>query len=178
GAFQHVDTGFDVIFADTTGSPTFWLWKDDDTQKLFIGSPQAIPNFRADLIFDSDNTNDIGASGANRPRDLYVADQGVFGGGVTIGGGTEIIGHLSATASLNFDFSGAGITEQDLTITVTGAGVGDTCVVGLPTALQVTGLTFTCFVSATNTVTVRGMDVTSSGPDPAAATVRVDTWQH
>ncbi len=97
---------------------------------------------------------------------------------VIIGGGTGITGHLSGTASLNFDFSGAGITEQDLTITVTGSGVGDTCVVGLPTALQVTGLTFTCFVSATNTVTVRGMDVTSAGPDPAAATVRVDTWQH
>jgi hypothetical protein len=99
-------------------------------------------------------------------------------GTLKVGGGTTITNHLSATASLNFDFSGGGITEHDLTITVTGAAVGDTCVVGLPTALQVTGLTFTCFVSATNTVTVRGMDVTSAGPDPAAATVRVDVWLH
>lgn len=83
-----------------------------------------------------------------------------------------VTGILTGTASLDFDFSGAGITEHDLTITVTGAEVGDTVCLGLPAALQVAGLIFTGFVSATNTVTVRGQDTTSSGANPGAASVR------
>ncbi len=80
---------------------------------------------------------------------------------------------LTGAASLNYDLSTAGITCQDLTVTVTGAVDGDPVMIGVPTALASTaGVVFTGFVSATNTVTVRACDVTSGNPDPAAATVR------
>lgn len=94
--------------------------------------------------------------------------------------GTAILKHLSATASLDYDLSGAGITCQDLTITVTGAATGDTAAVGIADALAATaGISFGApWVSASNTVKLRACDVTSSNPNPAAATVRADVWQH
>ena len=101
--------------------------------------------------------------------------------GVTINDGALIRGHLSGTASLDFDLSAAGITCQDLTITVTGAAQGstDNVTLAIPTALASTaGVTFDQWVSAADTVTVRACDVTSGNPDPAAATVRADVWEH
>jgi hypothetical protein len=100
-------------------------------------------------------------------------------GSVTIGSGTAILKHLSATASLDFDLSGAGITCQTLTVTVTGAADGDSVGLGIPNALaSSTGVLFTGWVSAANTVSVKACDVTSANPNPAAATVRADVWQH
>lgn len=100
--------------------------------------------------------------------------------GINIGTSAQTIRrHLSSTASLNFDFSGAGITCQDLTVTVTGAADGDTVAIGVPnTAAGSAGVLYTGFVSASDTVTVRGCDVTSAGGDPGAVTVRADVWQH
>ena len=37
------------------------------------------------MMFDGDNTRDIGASGATRPRNLYVGTAGTFGGAIAIG---------------------------------------------------------------------------------------------
>ncbi len=101
-------------------------------------------------------------------------------GALTIAGGTAILKHLSATASLNFPIIGAN-SCQSLTITVTGAADGDTVALGVPTALANASSTFavTGFVSAANTVTARICQVaTSASSDPAAATVRADVWQH
>jgi len=92
--------------------------------------------------------------------------------------GTAITRHLSASASLNFDFSGAGITVQDLTIAVANSALGDTVAVGIPNAAAAVDNIFIAWVSAAGTVTVRGFDVASGGNDPAAATFRVDVWQH
>jgi len=39
----------------------------------------------------ADNTYDIGASGATRPRAIYVATNGVFGGDISIGGNQQFI---------------------------------------------------------------------------------------
>lgn len=99
--------------------------------------------------------------------------------GLKVGTGTTILKHLSGTASLDFDLSGAGITCHDLTIAVAGAADGDTVAIGVPNALASTvGATFSGFVSAANTVTVRACDVIGGVLDPAAATVRADVWQH
>lgn len=100
-------------------------------------------------------------------------------GSTTLGtGGTPILKHLSATASLDFDFSGAGITAQDLTIAVAGAAIGDTVVVGVPNSCVETGNVFVAWVSAAGTVTVRGIDVDSAGTNIGSDTFRVDVWQH
>lgn len=95
------------------------------------------------------------------------------------GAAESCMGILTAIASLDFDFSAAGITCQDLTMTVTGATDADNVTLGLPNALASSaGVLWSAWVSAADTVTVRGCDVTSSNVDPAAATVRADVWIH
>jgi hypothetical protein len=44
-----------------------------------------VSTFGGNVIFSTDNAYDIGASGANRPRNLYVAGTGAFGGKLSIG---------------------------------------------------------------------------------------------
>lgn len=75
---------------------------------------------------------------------------------------------LFASASLNFP-SVAAAGQQELTITVTGAAVGDTVVLAPPAAPEA-GLVWTGRVSAANTVTVRVSNITAAPVDPAAAT--------
>jgi len=99
---------------------------------------------------------------------------------ITIGGGTSITNHISATASLDFPVIGANSCES-LTITVTGAADGNTVALGVPNALASASstLAFSGFVSAADTVTVRICQVAAQATsDPAAATVRADIWQH
>lgn len=78
---------------------------------------------------------------------------------------------LEASAALNFA-SIATTASEDLTITVTGAAVGDQVALGLPAA-PAAGLVFNAFVSAANTVTVRASNITGTGVDAASATYSV-----
>lgn len=75
---------------------------------------------------------------------------------------------LYATATLDFPSIAAG-SSQELTITVTGAAVGDTVALGAPAAIEA-GLVWNGYVSATNTVKVRVSNITGSAVDPASAT--------
>jgi hypothetical protein len=86
-------------------------------------------------------------------------------------GGATITKVLRGSASLNFP-SIATTASADLTITVAGAAVNDTVVLGLPAA-PAAGIVFNAFVSAANTVTIRATNVTGSSVDPAAATYSV-----
>lgn len=110
-----------------------------------------------------------------------VVNIGNTSGGVVIGGGTAIKKHLSATASLNFGATAAASCDA-LTVTVTGAVDGDTVEIGLPAALGTSDANqiFYGYVSATNTVTVKRCNIQTltALSNPAAATVRVDVWQH
>lgn len=94
--------------------------------------------------------------------------------GVTVGGstGSAITLIKSATATLNFPSIAATGGTQDLTITVTGAVVGDTVSMGLPAAPDA-GVVFNAFVSAANTVTIRATNTTAGAIDPASASYRV-----
>jgi hypothetical protein len=89
--------------------------------------------------------------------------------GATNGTTADLI--ASATATLDFPSISAGGSE-DLTITVTGASVGDSVHLGLPAA-PAAGIVFSAFVSAANTITVRASNITGSPVDPASATYRV-----
>ncbi len=84
--------------------------------------------------------------------------------------GTACDGLWSATATLDFG-SIAAAGQADLTITVTGASVGDSVQLGLPAA-PTAGLVFNAFVSAANTVTIRATNITAAAIDPASATYR------
>jgi hypothetical protein len=114
---------------------------------------------------------------------LAVGSQGQFqvssAGGVTIGGGTPIVEHLSALVTLAFpNFSGNSCNT--LTMAVHGASDGDTVVLGVPNALgSLDGVTWFGWVSAPGVVSVRGCNATMNIlPAPAAANVRIDVWRH
>ena len=87
--------------------------------------------------------------------------------GFIAGSGVAITKVLSATASLDFGSISA-VSQASLTITVTGAAVGDEVVMALPAA-PAAGIVFNAFVSAANTVTIRASNITASPVDPAAA---------
>ena len=97
--------------------------------------------------------------------------------GVTIGGGTNITKVLSATGVLDFASTAAGAVT-DLTVTVTGAVVGDTVAIGIPNgSITATG-SFTGWVSAANTVTIRfSHNHLVNAEDPASGTFRVTVTQ-
>jgi hypothetical protein len=79
--------------------------------------------------------------------------------------------HLTASATLDFG-SIAAQDDLELTITVTGASVGDAVALGPPAALE-SGLAATGYVSAADTVTVRLVNGTAGAIDPASATWKV-----
>lgn len=80
---------------------------------------------------------------------------------------------LAGSASLNFP-EVAAADQEELTIAVTGAAVGDAVALAPPAALEA-GLVATGRVSAANTVTVRLSNITAApiDPDEAAWGVRV-----
>lgn len=80
---------------------------------------------------------------------------------------------LKATATLDFPSTGAH-TNSDLTVTVTGAAVGDAVSVAPGLAAISDHSCYTAWVSATNTVTVRFNHYGTSGStDPASASFNV-----
>jgi hypothetical protein len=91
--------------------------------------------------------------------------------GFIAGNGNTITKVLSASASLDFASINAG-AQASLTITVTGAAVGDEVIMALPAA-PAAGLVFNAFVSATDTVTIRASNISGSPVDAAAATYGV-----
>lgn len=74
---------------------------------------------------------------------------------------------LTGTATLDFASIAAGAIGE-LTITVTGAVVGDTVTLGPPAAIEA-GLNWSGFVSAADTVKIRLHNVTASAIDPVSA---------
>jgi len=78
---------------------------------------------------------------------------------------------LTASATLDFP-SIAAADQASLTITVTGAVVGDEVAMALP-ASPTAGIVFNAFVSAANTVTIRATNVTAAAVDPASASYSV-----
>lgn len=118
--------------------------------------------------------SEYGESLTLHPSDYFALSSGLqlrIGGTVTIGGGTAIAKVLSAAATLNFG-SILAAASADLTITVTGAAVGDAVDLGCPTAPD-TSIVYNAFVSAADTVTVRAFNVGAIADDPASATYRV-----
>lgn len=80
---------------------------------------------------------------------------------------------LKGSATLDFGSTAAGAVT-DLTITVTGAADGDVVSLSVPNASQTTTGSFSAWVSATNTVTVRYRIAALTGSeDPASGTFKV-----
>ncbi len=91
--------------------------------------------------------------------------------GFLVGSGATVTKVLSGSASLDFAEIAAA-AQASLTITVTGAAVGDEVILGLPAA-PAAGIVFNAFVSAANTVTIRASNISASPVNPTAATYGV-----
>jgi hypothetical protein len=90
--------------------------------------------------------------------------------GIVVGGGSLAKKILSALAALDFGSIAAGATAE-LTISVTGAAVGDSVHLGTPASLEA-GLIVVARVSAADTVKVRVYNSTSGAIDPASGNFR------
>jgi len=76
-------------------------------------------------------------------------------------------------ANAAFDFaSSATLVSSDVTVTVTGARLGDPVAIGMVTN-PAANLTYYGFVSAADTVTVRFMNTSGSTVDPASQQITV-----
>ena len=102
------------------------------------------------------------------------------GGSLTIGGGTAITEHLSATYSVSlpviFPLSCAKLPA----VALPGASDGDTVALGVKNALTHGGiLTFFAWVSSANEITMKACN-SQIGPvsTPITGTIRVDVWKH
>lgn len=79
---------------------------------------------------------------------------------------------IGGSSTLDFSNTVAG-TSSDLTITVTGAALGDLVVLGIDNASVSANSSYTAWVSATNTVTVRFNNYSSGSIDPSSGTFKV-----
>ncbi len=96
-----------------------------------------------------------------------------FPGGIVVGsGGTAITKVIAASAALDFPNTLAQ-TASDLTITVTGSVDGDAVILGVPNGSVMADSSYSAWVSASDTVTVRFMNAGLLARDPASGTFRV-----
>lgn len=105
----------------------------------------------------------------------FSANTVTIGGTLTINGGSQVSKILTATATLDFDLTSSMV--EDLTVTVTGAAVGDDVVIGVPNGSMTATSTFFGWVSATNTVSIR-CRTAAIGENPSSGTFRATVIQH
>ncbi len=135
-------------------------------------SPLQLQTAGTTRIYVDDATGNVGVGTISPAAKLEVA------GSVKIGtGGTAIGRVLRSTAPLNFPGTGAG-AESDLTMTVTGAAVGDAVSIGVPSSSVVSGGAYTAWVSSPSTVTIRFFCyLNAAGADPAIGTFQAVVMQ-
>lgn len=114
----------------------------------------------------------LAAFAPDRHLNLYVLNKMLIGNGTEANAITETL-----SGSIAFDFASVTITCEDSTgITMTGAQAGDPCFVGAPTTVSSAGTglhsSFTCYVSAADTVKVRHC-AAGTADNPASATFYV-----
>ena len=187
-SFLTTDNGF--IFADTA----FLLTVQNNTLSTntnIIRSQNDVLTLGAPLGgFLPHNTINIDTNGIsfnytqNNVSYRFPTDTGQVGQQLFIQSidttGTNILAWgnqiLSDTATLDFASIPAQLFE-DLTVTVTGASVGDVVSIGIPTAAAVPSSMFTAFVSATDTVTIRAANISLISIDPASGLFKVKVFK-
>lgn len=122
----------------------------------------------------------LAQSNITRILNLVVQNQMLVGTTTSTGnkvtkmlGGSGTLDFISATTTCNTTIADGGTSA----ITVTGAAVGDPCFVGAPSS-PAANSSFTCYVSATDTVTVKQCAAgTASDPSSGTYYVRVISSQ-
>jgi hypothetical protein len=98
--------------------------------------------------------------------DLAITEGGT--GASTASAARTNLGFITDTATLDFP-SISSNNNEELTMTVTGAAIGDIVMLGAPSAIE-SDLTWCGYVSAADTVTVRLHNSSGGSVDPASAT--------
>lgn len=115
-------------------------------------------------IFNGTPTLTLNSVAVNWADNVWIA--GTIPAGVTRFGGV-----YTNTATLDFA-SIASLAVASLTITVTGAALGDDVSIGVPNGSMTAGLIFFGWVSATDTVSIQCYNSTLGAIDPASGTYR------
>lgn len=94
----------------------------------------------------------------------------------TLSSSNRVTNMLATTVDWNFA-TGTIVCTESRPVTVTGASVGDVCVVGQPAAPQANSV-FTCYVSAADTAYLRHCPVgTAADPGDAGYSLRIISAQ-
>lgn len=129
------------------------------------------------LVFVDASTDKVGI-GTATPSEKLEVNGNIKGGTVSFNADSNRqatvtnLGFLTNTITHDFGSLSHG-AEEEVTITVTGASVGDACFVGAPATIEI-GLSWDAYVSAADTVKLRVYNYQNSNSiDPASATWRV-----
>ena len=124
-------------------------------QGKVYGAPTTASNTNADPTpFQISASGGVWMQSAGKPVDATFFEVGV------------------ASGALDFP-SIAANSYADLTLALTGAALGDFCVVTRTGPWPAQGIQYSAFVSASGTVTVRAYNVTTGAIDPTSATYKV-----
>jgi hypothetical protein len=169
-----------IVDADVSSSAAIALSKLA-TGALPTGITVASTNIVDGTIATADIANDA-VTDAKVTDDIQITQTGAKSvstgsGGLTIGGGTAITKHLSATPSVTFNLDTAN-TCTVATTSISGASVGDTVAVGMPEPPTNDYLnSWGGWISAAGVASLKyctGAATTTDG----AYTVRFDVWKH
>lgn len=158
-----------------------------DVEELFEDTYYTFPDVGGYIsilgqTIDSEEIED-GTVSTDDIADGTITDDDIEDGTLTIGnGGTPVTGHFSATADLVSENIPAASCGDYGTISVAGAGLGDT-VVASPDAgfvgIETTDLMWNAYVSDIEIVTIRACNPTNADIDTDDGQVwRVDIWKH
>jgi lysophospholipase L1-like esterase len=187
GAWNKQDIGLAVTNTNdgtlvTNSMVPFWFKHTgvaNFENKLYIGSQTTAPTARLHLAAGTATADTAPlkfTSGTNltTPEAGAVEYDGTeFYGTTSTASRTIFARVLKGSATLDFDPTSAGAVN-DKTITVTGAADGDVVSLSVPNASQTTTGSFSAWVSATNTVTVRYRIAALIGSeDPASGVFKV-----
>lgn len=117
--------------------------------------------------------NNLSVNGGNATID---ATGNALVASLRVAGGATLTGLLSTTAVLDFPNTLAQ-TSSDLTIAVGGAALGDTVSIGVPNASVMANSSYSAWVSAAGTVTIRFTNAGALPRDPASGTFRATVFK-
>ena len=128
------------------------------------------------LAFDSENSDDFGATGFAYLIDSTYRARWLWRGQEIASVDTNgyIISSNILTASATLDFGSIGAHgSETLTISCTGAALGDVVSLGIPNGSMESDASFVAWVSAADTVSVKCFNFNGSSFDPASGTFTV-----
>lgn len=136
--------------------------------KLTSGTPSLVTGTSTNCVFVDGTSGSCSGVGST-----YTAGQGlILTGTVFSVDPAAVTTFLSTSASLDFGSMASGRCSTDLTITLTGATVGDNVVPGWPATID-GGVLGMMWVSASDTIKVRVCNLTASSIDPVSQNYKV-----